>query len=128
VAESRVSGSDDFAELIELTAAAENGWVSVAGTFFGSTPRIVKVNGRHIEARPEGVLLLLENTDVPGIVGHVGGLMGKHGVNIAAMSLSRDVQGGQALTVLNLDSVPGQPLLDELLKRPEIRTAEVVSL
>jgi D-3-phosphoglycerate dehydrogenase len=128
VAESRVSGTDDFAELTELTAAAENGWVSVAGTFFGGSPRIVKVNGRHIEARPEGVLLLLENNDVPGIVGHVGTIMGKHGVNIAAMSLSRDVQGGQALTVLNLDSIPGQPLLDELTNRPEIRTAQVVSL
>jgi len=50
--------------------------------------------------------------------------MGKHGVNIAAMSLSRDVQGGHALTVLNLDSVPGQPLLEELINRPEIRTAQ----
>ncbi|MDQ3624558.1 MAG: phosphoglycerate dehydrogenase, partial [Verrucomicrobiota bacterium] len=48
VTESRESSLSDFAELIELTAAGETGWVSVAGTFFGSTPRIVKVNGRHV--------------------------------------------------------------------------------
>ena len=52
--------------------------VSVAGTFFGTTPRIVKINGRHVEAKPEGVLFLLENRDRPGIVGYVGTLMGKH--------------------------------------------------
>jgi D-3-phosphoglycerate dehydrogenase / 2-oxoglutarate reductase len=128
VTESRESSLGDFTELIELTAAGETGWVSVGGTFFGATPRIVKVNGRHIEARPSGVLLLLENNDVPGIVGHIGTIMGKHAVNIAAMSLSRDVQGGHALTVLNLDSVPDEALLNELLSHPEIRSTSVVSL
>ena len=35
---------------------------------------------------PEGVLFLMTNKDRPGIVGYVGTLMGKHNVNIAAMS------------------------------------------
>src|SRR5262249_20782999 len=109
--ESRESSQGDFAELIELTATGESGWVSVAGTFFGNTPRIVKVNGRHVEAKPEGVIFLFENRDRPGIVGHVGTLLGKHKVNIAGMSLSRNEAGGEALTVLNLDSVPGEALI-----------------
>jgi len=128
ITESRESSLTDFAELIELTAAGETGWVSVAGTFFGSTPRIVKINGRHVEAKPEGVLLLLENKDRPGIVGHVGTMMGKHGVNIAGMSLSRDVQGGQALTVLNLDSVPGEALVAELQAEEDIQSVQIVKL
>lgn len=128
ITESRESSLTDFAELIELTAAGETGWVSVAGTFFGATPRIVKINGRHVEAKPEGVLLLLENKDVPGIVGHVGTMMGKHGVNIAGMSLSRDVQGGQALTVLNLDSVPGEALVTELQAEEDIQSVQTVKL
>lgn len=128
VTESRESSVGDFAELIELTATGENGWVSVAGTFFGSTPRIVKVNGRHVEAKPEGVLFLLENRDRPGIVGYLGTVMGKHGVNIAGMSLSRNEAGGQALTVLNLDSVPGEELIKELLAEEDIASAQVVSL
>lgn len=128
VTESRESSLTDFAELMELTAAGETGWVSVSGTFFGSMPRIVKINGRHVEAKPDGVLLLLENKDRPGIVGHVGTMMGKHGVNIAGMSLSRDVQGGQALTVLNLDSVPGEPLVKELHAEADIQSVQVVQL
>jgi D-3-phosphoglycerate dehydrogenase len=128
VKESRESSEGDFAELIELTATGENGWVSVAGTFFGTTPRIVKINGKHVEAKPEGVLFLFENKDRPGIVGHVGTLMGKHKINIAGMSLSRDEAGGEALTVLNLDSVPSEALIKELTAEGDIHGVQVVQL
>jgi D-3-phosphoglycerate dehydrogenase / 2-oxoglutarate reductase len=128
ITESRETSHGDFAELIELTATGESGWVSVAGTFFGSTPRIVKINGRHVEAKPEGVIFLLENRDRPGIVGHVGTLLGTHKVNIAGMSLSRNEAGGEALTVLNLDSVPGEALIKALTAEGDIHTAQVVQL
>src|SRR5215210_4559692 len=128
VTESRESSLGEFTELMELTATGESGWVSVAGTFFGSAPRIVKVNGRHVEAKPEGVIFLLENRDRPGIVGHVGTIMGRHSVNIASMSLSRNEAGGQALTVLNLDSVPGDAVIKDLLAEGDIKTAQVVQL
>ncbi len=128
VTESRESNSTDFAELIELTATGEGGWVSVAATFFGATPRIVKINGRHVEAKPEGVLFLFENRDRPGIVGLVGTLFGKHEVNIASMSLSRNEVGGRALTVLNLDSVPGEALIADLLAIEDIYSVQTVQL
>jgi D-3-phosphoglycerate dehydrogenase len=128
VSESSESTTTDFAELIELTATGESGWASVAGTFFGNTPRIVKINGRHVEAKPEGVLFIFENKDRPGIVGEVGTLFGKHGVNIASMSLSRNEVGGRAMTVLNLDSVPGPELIKELLSNSDIYSCQTVNL
>lgn len=128
VTESRVSSPGDFTELIEVSAGCEGEPVSVAGTFFGTTPRIVKINDRHVEARPSGVLLLLENRDVPGIVGLIGTIMGRHRVNIAGMSLSRNEPGGNALTILNLDAAPGQDVLDELLQAGDICSARVIQL
>lgn len=128
VTESSEATTSDFAELIELTATGESGWASVAGTFFGNTPRIVKINGRHVEAKPEGVLFIFENKDRPGIVGEVGTLFGKHGVNIASMSLSRNEVGGRAMTVLNLDSVPGPELIRELLSNADIYSCQTVNL
>jgi D-3-phosphoglycerate dehydrogenase len=74
------------------------------------------------------VLLLLENRDRPGIVGLIGTIMGKHHVNIAGMSLSRNEPGGNALTVLNLDATPAQALLDELLETTDIRSAHAIEL
>lgn len=104
--------------------------ISAGGTFFGSpeNPRIVRVFSRPTEIVPSGVVLLLENKDRPGIVGYLGTLLSKHKVNIASMSLSRDTEGGHALTVLNLDSVPPAELLEELQKDPDIRNVNVVKL
>ena len=108
VSESRLSAPGDYTDMLELSAAGEGRTVSVGGAFFGATPRIVSINSRPVEARPQGVVLVLENTDRPGMVGRIGTLLGEHGVNIATMSLSRNQAGGTALTVLNLDTAPGE--------------------
>jgi D-3-phosphoglycerate dehydrogenase / 2-oxoglutarate reductase len=104
--------------------------VSAAGTFFGSpnNPRIVRLFSQSVEIPVTGTLLLLNNTDKPGIVGHLGTLLARHKVNIASMSLSRDAVGGLALTVLSLDSVPPQVVLDELQKDTDISNIKVVTL
>ncbi len=103
---------------------------SAGGTFFGSpnNPRIVRLFSLPVEIVPDGVLFLMNNKDRPGIVGHIGTLMGKHHVNIANMSLSRDAAGGKALTVLNLDSEPPAQLLAELAKDTDISNVHVVKL
>src|SRR5205814_6535092 len=103
---------------------------SAGGTFFGSpdNPRIVRVFSQPTEIVPSGVVLLLNNKDRPGIVGYLGSLMGRHKVNIASMSLSRDTAGGRALTVLNLDSVPPQEVLEEIQRDPDISNVKVVKL
>ncbi len=129
VSETRQNVPGDFTDLLEVTVSGEGGRpVSVAGTFFGSKPRIVQINGQHIEAKPEGVLLLLENRDVPGIVGKIGSLLGRRGVNIATMSLSRDAEGGKALTVLNLDGTLDPETIAQISGDPDILSARVVSL
>ena len=104
--------------------------VSAGGTFFGSpnNPRIVRLFSQSVEIPVTGTLLLLNNADKPGIVGHLGTLLGKHKVNIASMSLGRDQAGGRALTVLSLDSVPPVALLEELKKDHDISNVKVVSL
>ncbi|MFO1476031.1 MAG: phosphoglycerate dehydrogenase [Verrucomicrobiota bacterium] len=103
---------------------------SAGGTFFGSpdNPRIVRVHSQPTEIVPFGVVLLLTNNDKPGIVGYLGTLLAKHKLNIASMSLSRDIAGGRALTVLNLDSVPGPDVLEELRNNPDISDVLVVKL
>jgi D-3-phosphoglycerate dehydrogenase / 2-oxoglutarate reductase len=128
VTETRLSAAGDYTDLLELSAVAEGKTVSVAGAFFGATPRIVNVNSRPVEARPHGVVLVLENTDRPGIVGRIGTLLGDHGVNIATMSLSRNQAGGTALTVLNLDTTPPEALLAEIRASQDIRSAQVIEL
>lgn len=130
VQEIKSSEETDFNEWLHVAVYSGDQRISAGGTFFSSRnlPRIVRLNGQPVEIVPEGVLFLLTNRDRPGIVGHLGTLMGKYNVNIASMSLSREKAGGKALTVLNLDSVPPQELLDEVQKDPDISNVRIVKL
>ncbi len=130
VEEIKSNEETDFSEWLHVAVFSGDQKVSAGGTLYGSKrqPRIVRVNSQPVEIVPEGVLCFLTNKDRPGIVGYLGTLLGRHQVNIASMSLSRDIAGGQALTVLNLDSVPPPPVLDEMQKDPDISNVRVVKL
>jgi D-3-phosphoglycerate dehydrogenase len=79
-------------------------------------PRLVRINGRRIDADPTGELLVLENQDVPGVVGAVCTALGKHQINIASMDWSRGAgPGSTAMTVINVD----QKLAPEVVKEIE---------
>lgn len=131
VEEVKSNEQTDFNEWLHVAVHSDGQKVvSAGGTLFGAKldPRIVRINSMPVEVIPSGVLFIMTNKDRPGIVGYIGTLMGKHHVNIASMSLSRDVAGGHALTVLNLDSVPPQALLEEVQKDPDISNVKVVTL
>jgi D-3-phosphoglycerate dehydrogenase len=130
VEEIKSTEETDYHEWVHVAACAGNVHTAAGGTLFGAVhhPRIVRLLGQTVEIVPEGVLLLLNNRDRPGMVGHVGSLLGRHQVNIASMSLHRERAGGQALTVLNLDSIPPAPVLDELKNDPGISNVHVITL
>jgi D-3-phosphoglycerate dehydrogenase len=125
------TGEADYNELIQMEAQAPDGtsW-SVAGTLIGkaSSPRVVSINGRDVEVAATGKLLIIENRDEPGMIGYVGTLLGKDGVNIANMSLSRQEAGQTALMVINLDSEPSAAARRELKEHKAITQAKFVQL
>lgn len=130
IEEIKSSEQTDFSEWLHVAVHAGGQKSSIGGTFFSAHhyPRIVRLNSQPVEIIPEGVLLLLNNKDRPGMVGHIGSLMGRHNLNIASMSLHRERAGGLALTVLNLDSIPPSAVLDELRQDPDISNLRVVKL
>ena len=128
VVESRSAESEGFAELIEVTVAGGDGQQGLAGTFFGGEPRLVRIKGRNLEADPrtDGCLFIYENNDTPGVIGNVGVIFGKHGINIASMALSRNQVGGLALGVLNLDTVPSDTVVAEILAVDGIESCQSI--
>ena len=124
----RSSAEADYKELILVEAVLAGGkTVSVAGTVIGKaqSPRIVSINGRTLEFIPEGMLLLIENQDQPGIIGALGTLLAKERVNIANMALSRS-GGSNALAVYQLDTAPGDAAIAEILRNPAIVSAKLI--
>jgi len=120
----------DYHEWLHVAAFSESGKVSAGGTLFSALhlPRIVRLDRQTVEIIPDGVLLLMNNTDRPGMVGHVGTILGRHQINIASMSLHREEVGGQALTVLNLDSVPSPTVIEELRLDGDISNVRIIKL
>ncbi|AGB39636.1 phosphoglycerate dehydrogenase [Natronococcus occultus] len=105
VTESKTRQAADFQSLISVTVGNGDEEVSVDGTLFaGEDPRIVRVDGYRVDAIPHGKMVVTRNTDEPGVIGLIGSVMGKHGVNIAGMFNARETIGGEALTVYNVDS------------------------
>jgi len=119
----------DYANLITVRADTDKGESSVAGTLFSrTTPRIVRLNEFHVDAWPEGVVLICLNEDKPGIIGNLGTLMAKNKINIGAMTLGRTHRGGQAATILNLDSELTDETIEQIKKIKHINDARVVKL
>lgn len=102
--------------------------VEVDGALFGDgEARVVRFGGYRLEFRPEGKLLVLENRDVPGVVGKLGTLLGAAGVNIADIHLSRR-DSGEALAVLRLDQAVDAATFEQLAAQPEVLRAKYVDL
>lgn len=105
VTESKTHQAADFQSLISVTVTNGDSELSVDGTLFaGNDPRIVRIDGYRVDAIPHGRMVITRNTDEPGVIGLIGSIMGKHGVNIAGMFNARETIGGEALTVYNVDS------------------------
>jgi D-3-phosphoglycerate dehydrogenase / 2-oxoglutarate reductase len=128
VVESRSSLPSDFLNSITVRVKRRSETTTVAGAVFGKkTLRIVRINKFYMEAVPEGYILILNNRDVPGVVGAVGTLLGKHGINIAGIELGRD-ESGRAISFFHVDEPVSQPVLTELRGLPAITSAQLVSL
>jgi D-3-phosphoglycerate dehydrogenase len=72
----------------------------------------VEIDRIFVDTNIEGHFLIVSNDDHPGIVGALGKALGEAGVNIANMSLARDKQAGNALTIIEVD----QPLAAEVME------------
>ena len=120
-----------FTSSITAEVSGAGRTVAASGTLLGQNmPRLVMVDDYRLEAFLDGHLLVFTHTDVPGIVGRVGTVFGRHQVNIAQMAVGRGGHqpGGHAIGVLNLDSLPPQQALDQVREIDPIQTVLVADL
>lgn len=118
-------GASDVLTLTLKTDADEH---LVRGTVLhGDSPRLLAIDGIDIESRLEHNLIFLRNRDVPGVIGRVGTILAKHGINIANFSLGRTESDGinevrWAVSVVRVDG----PVPEEVLA--ELRTIDAVTM
>ncbi len=132
VVQSRSTRRRDYLSLlsIKLETSAGDRWVE--GTVFEpASLRLVGVQGVSVEAPLAGTIVLIANDDQPGVIGEVGTIFDRHGVNIASFALGRGEQG--AIGVVNVDEdSSAMTILDaavqELRVVPAIREVSVIRM
>jgi D-3-phosphoglycerate dehydrogenase len=128
VIESKSSRSSDFASAITTRVSGCIERLIAGAIFHGGQPRIVRVDDFMLEAIPEGPTLLLHNRDRPGVVGHVGTVLGEAGVNISRMQLALVRERGEACMLVNVDSMPSAEVMERLRSLPHMISAQLVDL
>ncbi len=122
VTESTSPEADHFVNLITATVFSDE-TATVSGTIYGkSDPRIVKINHFGLELIPEGHLALIYNSDKPGAIGSIGTTLGKHGVNIARMSVGQDEDGENNIIFMKTDTSIPEKVIEELCGLPMVKT------
>ncbi|MDP9797263.1 D-3-phosphoglycerate dehydrogenase [Catenuloplanes nepalensis] len=112
---SLAAGPEDGAHEVTVRGVLPDGrTLSVSGTVTGGAReirKITEVDGYGTELTADGILLFFTYVDRPGVVGTVGSILGRAGVNIAGMQVARRAAGGEALMTLMVDSAVGVELL-----------------
>ncbi|GAB1513640.1 phosphoglycerate dehydrogenase [Actinophytocola sp. KF-1] len=114
---SKVAESPNHRSLVTLRAVYPDGnTLTVSGTVSGiaQVEKVVEVHGRSFDLRAEGVNLLLEYEDRPGVMGVVGTLLGKVGINIEAAQISQTSGGEDAVMILRVDRPVDPSVLESI--------------
>jgi D-3-phosphoglycerate dehydrogenase len=129
IVEEKTTDPGDFGTMIQTEVVTERKTYVAAGTLFGKQfIRLVRLGPYRLDAHLDGILFIFTHRDVPGLIGFMGTTFGSHKVNIAQMNVGREQPGGEAIGVVNLDSVPPEEALDEVRRHPEILSTSLIKL
>jgi D-3-phosphoglycerate dehydrogenase len=119
----------DFGTLIQTEVSTERKTYVASGTLFGKQfLRLVRLGTYLLDAHMDGTLMVFTHRDRPGLIGFIGRTLGDEGVNIAQMNVGREEQGGEAIGVVNLDSVPSPKALEAVQAHPDVLSVSIIKL
>ncbi|MGD0499222.1 MAG: phosphoglycerate dehydrogenase [Bryobacteraceae bacterium] len=117
---------------IRLELKTDGGVTTVEGVVLLGKPRLMQVDGIFCESALSGPMIFMKNRDVPGVIGHVGTVLGKNSINIANFSLGRrdaaTVPGEplEAVAIVSTDELVPESVLAQLRDNPAVRFAKAV--
>lgn len=129
VIESTSSRVRDYTSLLSVKLHTSAGERWVEGTVFAhGGGRLVLLDGVPVDAPLSGTQIVIKNNDQPGVIGAVGTVLGRHGINIANFALGRSPEGAVGIVSVDEADRVTEDVLNELRAIPAVRSAEVVHL
>ncbi len=132
VAESHEKRSG-HADTIRIEVETDSGITSAEGAVVFDKPRLLQIDGIQCEATLGGYITFMKNQDVPGVIGHVGSVLGRNRINIANFSLGRrdaPLKPGEpleAIALVTTDETVPETVLAQLRENPAVRFARSVA-
>lgn len=111
---------------LRLKTSEEERWVT-GSAVSGIGERLTKIGPYPVDIAPEGDLLLISQTDTPGIIGQVGAVFGENDINIASMQVGRQEVGGSAVMILKIDKKVTKEVMDALYAVPAIKRVREIN-
>jgi len=128
VREVRTTDVQGFASLISLRAETTRGARRILGTVMRGEPHIVRVDDYWLDFVARGTLLVSEHIERPGVIGQMGTLLGRHGLDISFVQVGRQHRGGHGLMVTGLDADADAEVMAHVKTLPSIVSAQLVRL
>ena len=137
IIESRSTRPRNFTHLISLKLHTSEGEHWAEGTVFEpDRPRIVRLDDVEVEVPLTGTLIIIKNEDRPGVIGEVGSVLGRHGINISSFSLGRSDNGAVGVVRVSehLGAEPAAPqqinsqILGELESIKAVQSVRLVGI
>ena len=118
-----------YSGMITVKTFGKDKEFSASGTVFpGEGARLIRLNNYRLEAELEGVNLIIQNLDKPGVIGLLGTTLGDFNVNIANMHLSRTPDRDKAIAIIRIDEEATDKAMETLREHPNIISAQQVRL
>lgn len=123
VTETTIADHEEYAHLMRVKVITTEGKSLVAGTVFGKKDvRIVRINTFRLEMIPLGHMALIYNLDIPGSIGEIGTMLGKHKINIARMQVGQEEGGDRNIIFLCTDTPIAKEVVDELRELKTVKS------
>ena len=116
--------SKNWRSMINVIVTTDQRERNVTGTLFtGKEPRIVNIEGVPIEVALQPNMVFIRNDDQPGMIGDLGTLLGKEGLNIADFRLGRKDETSGAICLVALDAPINDDVFGKIQAQQRITSA-----
>lgn len=102
----------------------------VAATLMGlrNEARIVKIDDHDVDLPPSDNMVIVRNDDRPGMIGHVGTILGEAGINVDDMTVGSGPSDQSAIMVIATRQFVPDRLVESLMNTEGILSVDRVSL
>jgi len=128
----------DFTDLVRVSIVSGRERYRVAGTALGrqARPHLLEAWGQRFNLQLDNGahMALFRYHDLPGMMGHVGTVLGERGVNISSAAVGRQPPGDDgrrndvAVMVVTTDSPVPRDVVDEIVRTEGFLDGRAVSL